>query len=267
MQVDPRRETLEVLGLKLLQPRFDFPGAKYVEPEKPKPQIQILATPTTVSESDTPSPAKASDAVSIGELLTSKPSELSVIAADKKDLPNVPVETQAASIAPEDKENTPQVEVIKFRHRVITVGKLLMVIDQPTLQWQQEKQCQQFFTDIHFSLTRQLPQIFNHIQFDWPPAKQFAFANTLDIAQQTFQEFVKEQQKQSDSQWVIIWGKSIMDYLPGMSEQSNEWCYLDETPVLIVDNVHQYWKEPAKKQVLAQQFKTIARTLRERSEH
>src|SRR5690554_7573315 len=41
---------------------------------------------------------------------------------------------------------------LRFRLRLVRYNHLLMLIDQPTLQWAEEQQCHAFFNDIYFAL-------------------------------------------------------------------------------------------------------------------
>jgi hypothetical protein len=153
------------------------------------------------------------------------------------------------------------VNAIKYRHRLVRVGELLMLLDQPSLEWHDNEQCKTFFADIYFALTSKKFEYWSDTQFDWPPVKNFPYANDATVAQQSLQAFVDEQVQQPPCKWVLVWGQSVTRSLLGKALAAGEMEFMGNLPVLVIENYQDYWREPVKKQILWQQLQVVKKSL------
>jgi hypothetical protein len=257
MQEGQRRSLLESMGLRILRPRFRLTAAK------PSPGLIIENADVT----QTPQTVMASADVLIRPVI----SEMPAVAVINTDM-NSPA-TAMASLFFEKKSAVGSlvdksietsgvtVKIIRYRHRLVRVGELLMLLDQPTLEWHDHEHCKVFFADIYFALTGKKFEYWSDKQFDWPPVKNFPYANDETVAQQSLQAFVDEQVQQPPCKSVLVWGQSVARSLLGKTLAAGEMEFMGNLPVLVVENYQDYWREPVKKQILWQQLQVVKKSL------
>lgn len=274
-----RREIMEAMGVRILLPRFQLCAAK------PSCRlVELNSEPVNNANTDQIElPVNAQHKNISLESLTAVFSETK-IEAEVNTEAHTTTHTDAAenltlgkhalpaNIAQElnalvDIKKTLQAKeyskelALKFRYRLIRVGELLMLVDQPTIEWQESTAAKQFFSDIYFALTDKKPEYFSEAQFDWPPAKQFPYAHDREMAKQTLHSFMQEQMQQPACLWILLWGPQLTINLFELAPKIGEVDFINNTSALVLDSMQHYWQEPASKVLLWQSLQTVKKSL------
>lgn len=249
-----RKVMLEDMGLRIFEPRFRLPGAKVSILLPSVHAVQPAAAETLPDMAAAPVPD------------TSAEGQLS-IAVDASSAVDLPVKSDLASLfgsmpsgrGPEAlQENA--ASPVRFRHRLVRVGELLMLLDQPTLEWVEAARCKSFFADVHFSIAGKRYEYWQDAQFDWPPVRNFPLANDRDMAHQALQAFMQEH-LQPSCRWIVLWGESLAPATLGQPARAGETAFLFNLPVLVLDSCQDYWQEPQKKKLLWQHLQVVKKSL------
>lgn len=271
MQELQRAALLDAMGLKAFQPRFQLDNAK--------PSIHLNAELEPAAEISRASSAEKSALTlvehaanilqqqHIQSVVNQLPDPVKPQQASKDAHQHVgdahispsslldPERQRVVTSALETKANTnvgPISETIRFRHRVIRVGELLMLIDQPLLEWAEEKKHCAFFNDIYFALYKKLPEYWQQSIFEWPPSKHFPMANDSDMAFATFTGFLQEHMQQPECHSIICWGEAVAKNVIDEPITIGDLLTANTIPVLVVDEVQQYLRHPLLKKSLWQ---------------
>lgn len=279
MQELQRAGLLDAMGLKVFQPRFQLVRAKASMALEPSQQAEVVDSSSSLEGAMTGAATVVEQANQMlqqqqiqsvtGQLTTSVKPHVE----QSKNHDNVDVLTRPSSAAllVEGRKRVSDsvveaklhngvdsaVQSIRFRHRVVRVGDMLMIVDQPALQWGDEKKNCAFFNDIYFSLHKKLPEYWQQSVFEWPPSKNFPMANDRDMASATLNGFLKEHMQQPECHSIVCWGEAVSRHFIDESVAVGEIARFGSIPVLVVDEVQQYWLEPSRKQVLWQALLTL----------
>lgn len=280
-----RREILHAMGLKTLQPRFVLANAKpspvivAVEEQAGSTkdpsgidglqtsqldQVQAVAghlaghLDSPVQPLSEPQSQAQQTPVAIDSLTAELEKNLGASVANNKSL-NVDDELSALNDIKQQLDEA--AKPLRFRLRLVRVGELLMVLNQPALEWQEEKNAQKFFSDIYYAIKReQSANVWQSVQFDWPPSKNLPFAEDMDMARQTCCSFIQEQMReihQVSAKHIIVWGKPLTDYILTEKIDVGEIAFMEDIPVLCVDELEHYWTEPENKRLLQQYLQSV----------
>ncbi len=243
-----QQEVLQSMGLSLLQPRFDFPAAV--------PEVQLWQSPVSQAAN---SAAKAVDSAveqtavsaSSSNQTAEKPNSALAMLGGIAGIDN------AEETAAETKTSSPQTATaLRFRLRLVRYNHLLMLIDQPTLQWAEEQQSHAFFNDIYFALFASSPTIVQSQVFEWPPSKHYPHAQDKQQAQQTFIVFMQQMLAGVDKPIVVSWGRAA-DYLLDKPLAIGEYYQQAPLQLLQLHALSHYWQNSGSKRELWQQLQVI----------
>ena len=272
-----RVDILQAMGLKTLQPRFQLDAAK------PSAVLTVVADNTALvsdhsvqasADADTASPAVIPVAGTLveqaaellrqqqmqdvtGQLATAEaataaqPQAVSVSSV----LDAAPADTNDATVA------TAKDKPLKFRQRLLRCGESLMVVDQPALQWQDEKNARIFFEDIYFSLYKKRAEFYASDVFEWPPAKNFVNAQDITAARATFSGFLQSKLQYPPCEWLICWGENATRYLIEDDYQLGKICDFQGRKLLMADDLISYWQNPQSKRLLWDYLQTLHASL------
>lgn len=243
-----QQQVLEDIGISLLQPRFVFPAAKagqalVFEPLPPPAQAEPAHTATHDAPAQASQSGPAPAAAGIAELSRT----LGLPAAAPAPVATVPAPDAAAPSAS-----------LRYRLRLVRVGRLLMLLDQPALQWAEQQAALRFFADIHFYLFGEPAAECSETVFTWPPARQFPLADDADCARQTLATFVSGFAG-DDVSWLLLWGETVTGRLLGKTVDKGEVLLHERLRLLQLDEVSAYWRQPASKRLLWQYLQAIVR--------
>ena len=269
MQEALRRMMLEDMGLRVYQPRFQFPGAKASVALSQGNMLDNVADDVVIRPV-----AETSSSNTATQSLSDKahnifPSEtVSDITQETVQAASSPVFSEQVSELFPDKTVlqipvTGQSEVmpIRFRYRIVRVGDFLMLVDQPTLEWSDAARCKSFFSEVHFALTNKRYEYWQDAQFDWPPVKHFPMANNEEMSKQALHTFVQQHLHQPPCRWIFLWGEPLTRQMleqPVNTGDTGFWC---DIPVLALGSCQQYWQEPQKKKLLWQYLQSVKKSL------
>ncbi len=172
-------------------------------------------------------------------------------------------ETNISAIVPSselDSDIQVKTAALRFRQRIVCCGDMLMLLDQPMLNWQDEAIAKLFFEDVFFSLNAQLPEMVTMDCFEWPPAKKYPDANNLDIARATYVGFLHSKIEKMQCHSLVCWGEKSYQLLFDLSDETHMTQRLHNIPVLKALEIERYWQEPLLKRQLSldlQKFKTV----------
>lgn len=244
-----QQDVLQTMGLTILQPRFDFPAAlpgflhwqdaSVVTDEQPAIVVPALADtkPALIPSADRTPLVDKKPLVDAGMAL--------------RDMP-VADETPLISSAKTTDTSAP----LRFRQRLLRFDHLLMLVDQPALQWAEEQEALVFFNDIYFALYGKPVQQFQQRVFTWPPGKNFPQANDKQHARQTFSGFIQEMLADASHASVISWGKGA-DYLLDTPLSPGDYVPQGELRFLQLHPLNHYWQQPASKHLLWQHLQAV----------
>lgn len=267
-----RVELLSAMGVKAFHPRFQLAAAKpSIQLPKPVSSAAVVATDSPVLQSSQSDPvanipvrsgslveqaqqilqsqqvagmqAALSDAESASTQASSIPSSLPQIDV------GVSKAAKQLSVTENDVDTDSETKALRFRQRLIRVGEYLMLLDQPALEWQDEKAAQQFFADIYFALHKKRPEFYASDIFEWPPAKNFPNAHDVNLAKSTLSGFLQRTMSNPECQFLICWGINAATYLidkPAVGQLSE----YRHRPLLVADELSNYWQHPARKRLL-----------------
>lgn len=222
----PLQETLKAMGVAVLQPRFVFPAAK----------------PSPVFEAESPAIEPAVPQSQAQQPENEVKHDFTWLREQVGE-----TEPQAAAV------NHASGQALRFRLRMQRFGALLMVVDQPMLEWQQQQTAHAFFADIHFFLLDQHCEDFQDLTFNWPPGKNFPLADDADCARQTLAGFIRE----LPVQWVLLWGERASQNVLDQTADYGEVVLTDEYRLLQLHSLDDYWQQPSSKKLLWQHLQAI----------
>jgi hypothetical protein len=242
-----RQDILTSMGLKVLQPRFQLLGAKasvvLIEEQKNTEEVLTVVADEKIKE---PVSAVSQETAQAGPAVM--PSSLFG-------------GLQEAAKPSASVNKKPTAEAIKYRHRLLRFGELMMIIDQPSVEWHDANSCKSFFADVYFALTEKKPEYYMDAQFDWPPSKHFPYANDKDMSQQALQAFIQEHLQQVPCKWILLWGGNVRSSTFDLQLAVGETEFLHNVPVLQLDTYQEYWQSPFKKAMLWQYLQAIKKSL------
>lgn len=250
-----REEMLQAMGVRMLYSRLQMPGAKI-------PAMVPVAIPDVLPGAD---PASAdqrhlspqTEVIPVeGEVpVQSTGRSLSASISRELDLPApAPV---AATVMHDSK---PREKALRFRCRIIRINELLMLVDQPMLEWHEANKAKPFFADIYFALTGKIPEFWSEAEFDWPPSRQFPHANNKAMAREALQSFLQQQLQQSGCNWLLAWGDRLGDNLFDQMPQAG-MGFIGSASVLLLEPLQYYWQDPPKKKLLWQMLQVVSKSL------
>lgn len=235
-----QQEAFEAMGVTLLQPRFAFPAARaghaVVTPVQEKPVTVKADSPSAPSPDTDTGPAF--DVSRLAEGLSGSPAETKPVVE--------PGEAPGGART-----------ALRFRLRLMRFGKLLMLVDQPMLQWPDEQAAKAFFADIHYFIFGAMADDFNDQVFTWPPAKQFPLADDINCARQTVAGFIREMTADCDKPWLLLWGPQVAECLVENRSGNGEVVLQDNYRLLQLEPLSHYWQSPASKHLLWQHLQVI----------
>lgn len=245
-----QQDVLHSMGLAVLQPRFDFPAAvpgllqwdehSDIPLETPAATIVVEQTP---QQQHTAAAIPASLDVPVPEKL-SNTRILDVVANTSA---NKVVEVAATNDA-----NAP----LRFRQRLLRFDHLMVLVDQPSLQWADEEPAMAFIADIYFALYGRAPAQFQQAVFNWPPVKNFPLANNRDEARLTLLSFMREMLAGIEQAAVLSFGRGA-EYLTKEPPGLGDCQPLDNLRVLALHPIQHYWQQPSSKHLLWQHLQAI----------
>ena len=272
-----KKAILDAMGVKLLHPRYRFVAAK------PSPllttniaaansnQGAVANEPAEVAKDvsdvekplqrQTPDPAISGSTLGVKTQQESKLESVAEVLADLR-----PLQTSAEKLATKntaDAALSPSTgaKPLKFRYRFIRVGALLMMIEQPALEWKFEQEAKKFFSYIYFALSAKQFEYWHEVQFDWPPGKQFAFAEDHSVARETLLNFVKQQCQHPRANHILLWGNGCSQHLFDDLAAVGELLEYDELNLLQLHSLTDYWQQPENKKLLWQYLQPIRKAL------
>jgi hypothetical protein len=251
MQDALRQQFLQAMGQQVLVPRFRLLHAK---PSVALVTGDVAANISTVSENN-PVASMPSVAVTIADKAV--PQTQAQTSASKNALSELLASSAALTDAMKDGAQ-PTVKIAPYRHRIVTMNGLVFLLDQPSLEWQQEIDCMKFFADIYFALFEKQAELIEKEKFEWPLGKLRHM--TDDDAKATEQSFVQQQALQSKSQWLLIFGKKAAQQLVDTELEIGEAAVIGELNVLLVHAAEYYWQNPAAKKLLWQYLQVIRKS-------
>lgn len=228
-----QEDILQTMGLTLLQPRFDFPQALASDwrwQQDAQPAIENLQGAATASVT---TPVGQSSRSILQELLQSDDERTSF------------AQTQAAV-------------QLRFRCRVVQFDHLLMLLEQPQLQWQDQNLAMPFFADIYFALYGAQAKTVQSLSFQWPPSKNMPGANDVTYARQALATFLQQTSAGQVHTQVLNWGAFNL-----LFDKKPEWGSVSTTmglPMLALPPVNYFWQSPLQKRTLwqwLQQLRTV----------
>lgn len=223
-------EMLEAMGISRLYSRFPLPGARKSLRPVARREAAAPAVPTP------PVPASA------------PPSFSSLRQTSAAPIASTPsVATRASA---EDKK-------LRLRYRFIQAGSLLMVVEQPSLEWHEAERAHTFFADIHFALTGNDYQRGTEMQFDWPPSRNFPQAGNRQMAFEALGSTLHEEVKKTGASWVLLWGAHLAEPFVGKTPAVGEVVFHGKTPLLPLETLAFYWSQPLQKKLLWQLLQMV----------
>lgn len=248
-----QQEALQSMGLSLLEPRFDFPAAG--------PSVQLWQGPQSrVAQSAANAPEAAL------EQPVSKAA--STLQAPKTKVETAAQATQASALSMLAELGVTAAEVerpaqrqskaaaLRFRLRLVRFDHVLMLLDQPTLYWQDEQLSLAFFNDIYFALFAAQPTVVSSQVFEWPPSKNYPHAQDIQQARQTFTSFTEHMFSDVGSPIVLSWGRAA-DFLQDALATTGQYQEQSGLQLLQLEALHHYWQSADHKRELWQQLQVI----------
>ena len=260
MQEAARIAMLSAMGQQVLVPRFILSNAKTSQPlalAAPLPEMTVSALTAAKNHHAVAVEAEIDNSEIIETVITQKPegirAKVSLLAGlDAADSSKIRVMTASTVIS--------KVMVTKqYRHRVINFSNIIFMLDQPMLEWVEEKVTFNFLHDIYFALRGQKTQMIEQKTFDWPLGRLKLADDQAAAVEQTF---LKEQACSSESEWLICWGIKVAEQFV-TSEQPitvGSSHLLDGFKVLVLDELKAYWMAPKKKRLLWQDLQVIRKS-------
>ncbi|CAA0115199.1 Uncharacterised protein [BD1-7 clade bacterium] len=284
MQEWQRAECLEAMGLRVFQPRFELLGAKpstvLDEDEFGATSVPEAATgrvESSLSSEGQGSPKAASDILrgiaqdadapkpnSRPKLSTSSIGQSVLADAGIVSVPSDGVGGQDASLSSikrtlNQQSKQAQASVLRYRLRIVAIGDLMMVLEQPTLEWLDESTALSFFADLHFALLRRMPEREQIVQaqFNWPPSRHLGVLDSPDAAREMLGGFIAEHANQRQVSAFMLWGKPVSDYLFDSPMVIDQHATYLNTPVVQLASLQDYWADPLQKRQLWQAIKPL----------
>lgn len=242
-----QQDVLQSIGVSLLQPRFDFPAALPGLLQWPDAE----AAQTAAAE---PEPAAVAEAIA-AQTPDAEP-QLSVITVRDRLADSEPDDGSAEAVSSTSLSDNEQTTALRFRQRLLRFDQLLMLVDQPALQWAEEDAAMRFFADVYFALYGKAPVQFQQALFNWPPVKQFPSANDRQLAAQTFNSFISDMLAETASPALLSWGRGA-GYLLNQPLAIGECLPLAAWRVIQLHPLTHYWQQPASKHLLWQHLQAI----------
>lgn len=267
-----RVELLATMGLKTLQPRFQLSAAK--------PSVALSPLENIL----TPAPAEASEAVVAGVETSGTLVEQAAQILQQQKMQNVTgqlagvsqvltVDTAVSAVANTtdaptllenkvDKEDEKLIDKpLRFRQRLLRCGEFLMLIDQPALQWQEERQAKQFFDELYYAFNRKRAEFFASEVFEWPPTRNFPNAHNIDTARATFNGFLQPKMNNPECVWIICWGEAAAKNFIDAEFEVGKIIEFQGRSVLMVNELTSYWQQPESKRLLWLDLQNLKKTL------
>lgn len=263
-----QQDVLHSMGLSVLQPRFEFPAALpglLVWQEFDEVYEESISSAVAVSDANPShySPS-ASDAIHVAAQPTQVHQATQVVEAVT---PAVSVKSLLDDASAAVQVNNSKADTatdaaapLRFRLRLVCLDQLMVMIDQPSLQWAEEESAKTFLYDIYFALFGKAPNRFQQAVFNWPPVKNFPLANDREQARLTLTSFMREMQVDSTQSAMLSFGRGA-EYVLGEALQIGECQVLDASRVLALHTLQYYWQEPSSKHLLWQHLQAIKKAL------
>ena len=139
---------------------------------------------------------------------------------------------------------------LRFRQRLLRCAEFLMLIDQPALQWQEERQAKQFFDELYYAFYRKRSEFFATEVFEWPPAKNFPKAHDINAARATFNGYLQAKIKSPECLFIICWGEAAANNFIDVEFEAGKLIEYQGRKVLFAHELSRYWKQPNNKKSL-----------------
>lgn len=240
-----RISLLNAMGMKTVQPRFQLSAAK--------PSLVLVP-----EASKAPAPQPESESVQPAATVVEKAANILRDQQMQAAVSTLQEANPKKVVIPEEKTSEKKSEKpLRFRLRLVRCGEFMMIMDQPALKWQDEKQAQAFFADIYFALYKKRPEFYATDEFVWPPTKNFPNAHDATTARATFSGFLQPKMTNPECLWLVCWGESAAKYLLEDAQKMGELTQFQDSPVLIADELLTYWQQPLRKKILWADLKNL----------
>jgi hypothetical protein len=254
MQEALRQQMLQAMGQTVLLPRFVLPNAKpsallaqAAEAEKPTVNAETAVENVTVAA------VEATENIENTESNAANKQSAKALKALLGDaVANIAIDA-AAETAKQAKT-----AVAPFRHRLVIFSGMMFLLDQPSLEWQDEKTQLQFFHNIFQAVTNKRSELMLQDKFQWPPGKGLPLADSE--AKAIEQAFITAQAEKYQARWLIICGEKVAEQLLDSKLEAGEAGFISSLNCLVMHEPQHYFQQPLHKRILWQSLQVVCQS-------